>query len=154
MAEFTRKCPKCRQAGVTAVTERYAAELDHDGRTYSVTVPDLVVSVCGNCGNRVFDDAANERLTDALRAAAGLLGPEQIRASREALNLTQRQLAALLGIAEGTISRWENGVQIQQRFHDRMLRAFFALPELRDYLARPGSSVDGGVSAAIPLAKA
>jgi putative zinc finger/helix-turn-helix YgiT family protein len=57
-----------------------------------------------------------------------LLSPEEIRRSREKLGLTQKQFAALLGVGEATVSRWETGAQIQQRAMDRFLRLCFASP--------------------------
>ena len=34
-----------------------------------------------------------------------------------------------------TLSRWETGAQIQQRGFDLLLRLYFALPAVREYLA-------------------
>ena len=62
----------------------YEAELEHDGRKYAVKVADLRVLRCRECGTIVLGDEAEERLTDALRAAAGLLTPAEIRHAREA----------------------------------------------------------------------
>jgi DNA-binding transcriptional regulator YiaG len=63
-------------------------------------------------------------LSESLRDAAGLLSPEQIRQNREALRLTQKQLANLMRISESTLSRWETGGQIQQRCMDGMALGF------------------------------
>ncbi len=64
-----------------------------------------------------------------------MLTPAQIRRGIEKLGLQQQELAERLGVAAETISRWVNGAQIQQRAFDRFLRAFYALPELRQALA-------------------
>ncbi len=131
------KCGTCRaRAVVPAVIPRYEAEIDHDGRTYTVTLSDLAVHRCEQCGAVVLDDAANERISQALRRQAGLLTPEEIRARRQALGLTQKALAERLGIAEGTLSRWETGDQIQQRSLDRFLRVLFGFPSVRAVLSR------------------
>jgi putative zinc finger/helix-turn-helix YgiT family protein len=63
-----------------------------------------------------------------LRREARLLTPEEIREGREKLGLTQKQFANLLGVGEATVSRWETGVQIQQRAMDRFLRVCLASP--------------------------
>lgn len=86
------------------------------------------------CGAIVLDDAADVRLSDALRAATGLLKPAEIRAKREALGLKQKELAGYLRINESTLLRWETGAQIQQRSMDACLRIFFELPEARRIL--------------------
>jgi putative zinc finger/helix-turn-helix YgiT family protein len=132
---FSPKCGKCRQRAVGLATVPYTTTFDHDGRKYTVTVPDLVVPRCSNCGTIALDEEANRRLSAAFREQAGLLAPQQIRDNRIALGLTQQALADLLGVGVSTLSRWETGAQIQQRSLDRFLRAFFTLPPLRTALA-------------------
>jgi putative zinc finger/helix-turn-helix YgiT family protein len=124
---FPWKCGRCQRRAVVQSTSPYSVQMEHDGRTYAVSIPDLVAPRCQECGELVLDDAANERISGAFRQQLGLLTPEQIRANRERLGMTQRQLAGRLGIAEATLSRWETGGQIQQRALDRFLRLFFAL---------------------------
>ncbi len=48
----------------------------------------------------------------------------------------QQEFAECLGVAGPTVCRWETGAQIQQRFHNDVMRAFFDVPQFRDYLAR------------------
>lgn len=82
-----------------------------------------------------MDDEANQQISDAFRELAGLLTPGQIRQNREQLGKTQREVAASLGIAEATLSRWETGAQIQQRAMDRLMRLYFAFPTVQESLA-------------------
>ena len=131
------KCGTCRaRAVVPTVLPHYEAEIDHDGRTYTIALPDLAAYRCEQCGAVVLDDAANEKISQALRRQVGLLTPEEIRGRRQELGLTQKQLACCLGIAEATLSRWETGDQIQQRSLDRFLRVLFGFPSVRAVLAR------------------
>src|SRR5271155_1660255 len=124
------KCLICRERAVSPTTlASYAAEMEHDGRKYALTVADVPVLQCQNCGEIYLDVSANERLSDALRAAAGLLSPTEIREKREGLGLTQKQLASLLRIPEFTLSRWEAGAQIQQGSMDAFLRVIFQSAE-------------------------
>ena len=60
----------------------YTTTIDHDGRSYAVTVPALEVPKCRNCGKLVLIDSANQRLSEAFRREASLLTPEEIRAGR------------------------------------------------------------------------
>jgi putative zinc finger/helix-turn-helix YgiT family protein len=113
----------------------YTAEVVHDGRSYTVTVPALRLFRCRNCGEAVLDTEANEQISRAFRRQAGLLTPEEIRQKREALGLKQKELAERLGVAKETLSRWETGGQVQQRSLDRLLRLYFALPEVRAFLS-------------------
>jgi putative zinc finger/helix-turn-helix YgiT family protein len=131
------KCRTCREKGVVPVTMDYTAEIEHDGRLYQVKVPQLEVLRCGACGAIVLGDAASERVSEALRRAAGLLSPAEIKAGRKRLNLKQKELASYLNVAESTLSRWETGGQIQQRAMDTLLRLFFDLPEVRARLGCP-----------------
>jgi transcriptional regulator with XRE-family HTH domain len=63
-----------------------------------------------------------------------LLSPEEIAAALERLNMTQKEAAERLGIAEATLSRWLTNTQIQTRAMDNLLRVYFAIPEVRQAL--------------------
>ncbi len=141
MNPFPWKCGQCRERAVFPVTlDAYKAELDHDGREYLISIANFAVARCERCGAIILDDAANRRLSAALRSAAGLLQPAEIRQAREALALTQKEMANYLQIAEATLSRWETGAQIQQRSMDKLLRGFFAVAEFRRFLGAPDDS--------------
>ena len=139
-----RKCMHCRERAVSPTTlPAYPTEMEHDGRKYKVSVTDFRVLKCERCGAIILDDAADERLEEALRSEAGLLTPREIRQHREALGLTRQQLADLLRISMFTLTRWETGAQIQQRAMDTLLRLFFQSAEARRILGAPrGSSAD------------
>lgn len=134
MKSFPRKCGTCRERAVVPAVIDYQAEVGHDGRTYTIILPALNVLRCSRCDSIVLDDDADQKVTDALRRAAGLLSPEEIRRGRESLGLTQKQLAQKLQIGEATLSRWETGGQIQQRSLDRLMRIYFQVPEARRFL--------------------
>ncbi len=138
------KCAKCRERTVSPLVENYCVALDHDGRAYEVTVPSLSVLVCAKCGNRLLDREANRRVSDALREAAGLLTPTEIRHNRAELGLTQKELAERLKIAEATLSRWETGAQIQQRGFDLLLRLYFEVDAVRVHLAPKTPALQAG----------
>jgi len=140
MAYLPRNCPNCREKRVREATERYEVQVEHDGRTYVVVVPDLALLICDACGNRVLPPEADDRVSDAIRAAAGLLAPADIVNKRLSLNLTPGEMAELLKIPEPVYSRWETGGQIQQRHSDLLLRSLFEVPELRRFLSTPEST--------------
>jgi putative zinc finger/helix-turn-helix YgiT family protein len=137
MSRFPPKCAVCRERRVEPTTEDYRVTVDHDGRSYDLTIPNLELLKCRACGNRILPDAAGERINEALRQAAGLLSPAEIKEYRAALGLTQKELADRLRIAEATLSRWETGAQIQQRGYDILLRLFFDLAAVREHLSEP-----------------
>lgn len=113
----------------------YPLRFEHDGRAHEISVPQLHVARCEDCGEIVLDDEANERISASIRAHLGLLTPKQIRQNREQLRLSREQLADALGIAEPTLSRLESGGQIQQRVLDRLLRLYFGYEQVRTVLA-------------------
>lgn len=123
---YSSKCSTCRQRTMALAERPYSVTVKHDGREYDVEIPALTVPTCLNCKAFVLDDKANEDIDVAFRRHAALLTPEEIRAGREKLGLTQLIFARWLGIAESTLSRWENGGQIQQYCHDGKLRAWFS----------------------------
>jgi len=54
------------------------------------------------------------------------------------LGLTQRNFAERLGVAPETVSRWLNGVCIQTRALDNLMRVFFGFSSVRDVLTADG----------------
>ena len=137
---FPWKCGRCRRREIYPTEGEYTTEIVHDGRSYTVTLLSLRTYRCHNCGEVVLDTEADEQITRAFRRQAGLLTPEEIRQNRKNLGLTQEELAERLSVAEATLSRWENGWQIQQRSLDKLMRLFFELPEARQFLRPPASS--------------
>jgi putative zinc finger/helix-turn-helix YgiT family protein len=130
------KCRSCREKMVNPVTVDYTTEMEHDGRAYTVSVSHLEILRCGNCQEEQLPDESYLKLVEALRQKAGLLTPSQITQKRETLGLSQKEFAHLLGVAAETVCRWESGGQLQQRVMNDFMRAFFEVPELREYLKR------------------
>ena len=131
---YTSRCGSCGEPTVKRVhLERYETTRSHDGREYPLSVPELDAYQCDSCMEVTLDDDGEERVTVALYDAAKLLRPAQIRSERERLGYMAKELAELLGVSPSTLSRWENGNQIQQRQTDRSMRQLFAVPAARDY---------------------
>lgn len=128
---FPWRCPECGKKEVRPATVAHTSQIRHDGRVYAIEIPRLRVPRCDACGELVFDNDADEQIALALRQHLGLLSGEQIRTNREALGLSQRNLAEHLGVAVETISRWETGALTQTRAMDRYLRVYFGVPAAR-----------------------
>jgi transcriptional regulator with XRE-family HTH domain len=63
------------------------------------------------------------------------LTPEHIREGRHAIGYSnQQEFADCLGVAVATVSHWETGAQVQERFRNDMIEAFFTVPEFRRFL--------------------
>ncbi len=131
---FPWKCRNCKKSSVYPAVVSYPVEIEYDGRVYHVVVDGLKTPQCKDCRTAFPDAEANRLITLEFLRQAKLLTPQQIRQQREALGLTQKTLASLLGFAEATVSRWETGAQIQQRSLDNLLRIFFGFPDVRKQL--------------------
>lgn len=126
---YPHKCPNCGEQALFPAVEDTTVELHHDGRAYTVTVPDLEVSRCTACAESTWSYDSTGRIEDALRVAAGLLMPAGILAARLRLGATPAELAALFDVSETEYSRWESGGQLPSRGSDKLLRLYFANPD-------------------------
>jgi DNA-binding transcriptional regulator YiaG len=132
---FPWHCPRCRRKEVRPVVIGYRTEVSHDGQLYTVEVPQLTIPRCANCGELVFGNQASEQIEQALRAQLHLLSPAQIRANREQLGLSRKELAERLRVSEELVEQWEEGLMIPSGLADRALRGCFAVPAYRKALA-------------------
>lgn len=123
----------------------------HDGALHKVMVRGLAVEQCENCGKYTVGNVGDAQIDAALRAHLKLMAPEEIRARRKHLDLTQEAMAQALGCASETISRWESGTVVQSPAYDRWMRAYFALPVLRAFFAGLASP-SAGINIPVPLA--
>ncbi len=142
---FPWPCANCLTATVVPTVLDHATQVKHDGVVYDLVLPGIEVPRCSTCGTTVITEAVDDLVTDALRARLALLAPAQMKAAIERLGLKQQELAARIGVAPETVSRWVNGVLIQSRAMDNLLRLFFALPEVRDALPTSGPAASLGV---------
>jgi putative zinc finger/helix-turn-helix YgiT family protein len=132
---FPWRCRHCGKDEVVMSTVGYEAEVRHDGRLHTFTIPRLEIPVCRACGEKVFTEKVDDQINAALRAHLRLLTPEEMRTALGRLNMRQKEAAERLGVAEATLSRWLNQTQIQSRAMDNLLRVFFAFPQVRTALA-------------------
>lgn len=131
---FPWRCVECRAKEVFPKIAEYTTTAKHDGRAYTIRIPDLAIPTCRNCGAQTFSVGDDDRIAAALRAQVGLLAPQEIHKGRGQLGMTQQELADQLGVAKETISRWETGGMIQSRAMDNLLRLFFESEEARRLL--------------------
>lgn len=139
---YSKKCSTCRQRTVELQDIEYSVQIAHDGRQYDIRIPSLSVPKCLNCGAFTIDAHAERKISNAFHEATGLLRPEEIRDARLALGYTLEALADQLALPVATLSRWEDGMQIQPRSQDRTLRAFFDVPAFREYLHGVSNAVN------------
>ncbi len=128
------RCVECKADEVYPQVTDYTTTVKHDGRSYTIQIPDLAIPTCRNCGDQTFTIAGDDRVFAALRVQLGLLTPQEMQERRGQLDLTQQELAEQLGVAKETISRWETAALIQSRAMDNLLRLFFESEEVRRLL--------------------
>jgi len=129
------ECPNCDAIG-TLTPSLYASDFKHDQGT--VHVVDLECYICSQCGSDpVFADQARRnhaRITDARRAAYGLLTGAEIRALRERFSLSQQEAATLFGGGANAFSKYERGEVTQSDAMDRLMKIVAGYPFLLDSL--------------------
>jgi len=130
-------CPSCEEYRATKAvkrTERYKVR----GRDIEVPVQ---AEVCAECGEQLGSDEQDKQVLDAVhaeyRSQMDLLTPERIREVRKRYRLSQKSLAALMGMSEATINRYEQG-GIQDPAHDTAIRACENPEDARGQLERRG----------------
>ena len=101
---------------------------------------------CSVCEEELYEpgqmDAVMLRASTAIREDLGLLMPEQIRALRGSLGLSQAEFERLLGVGEKTVVRWEKGTVFQNKATDGLLRALREVEGVAEFLgARTGIPV-------------
>jgi putative zinc finger/helix-turn-helix YgiT family protein len=140
-------CPRCGAESLKLVTIPYAIEVKHEGRVHEVRIPKLRLPVCQQCGEKTFNTEVDDQINAALRRDLKLLTPDQIRDAVRDLGLSQKEFAAVLGVAEATVSRWCTGTVIQSKAMDNLMRAFFSNPATRETLERIASGDDVAIGA-------
>lgn len=134
MNEFCPTCEDYREGKEVEREELYTV------RGTEITVP-VTLTVCCTCGESLGSEEHDQEILDAVyaeyRRQNDLLTPERIRRIRKRYRLSQRSLAALLGMSEATVNRYENGA-LQDQVHDNAIRACEDPEYVRDLLDRRG----------------
>ena len=104
-------------------TREYTVRIPNDkGDAFisSVTVQ-IPVEVDEVSGEFLIGDEAQKIIDDTRARHMGLLVPEEIKALRERLKLTQQEMSTYLGCGEKSYCRWENGSGRQSRMVNNFL---------------------------------
>lgn len=92
----------------------------------------------GEWGAEGFDFA--DQLYRTYRARYNMLRPEEIKAFRQGLGITQEELTSLLNWSPATINRYERGA-LQDKSHDTALKMAMTKEGLKTLLANNGSNI-------------
>jgi HTH-type transcriptional regulator/antitoxin MqsA len=81
---------------------------------------------CRECGEEFYLpgqlDATARRAAEQVRREEGLLFPDEIKAIRQRLGMTQAEFEQLLATGPKTVVRWERGTVCQSTTADRLMR--------------------------------
>src|SRR6266446_6655716 len=89
---FPWRCVECGAKEVIPKVTDYTTTAKHDGRAYTIRIPDLAIPTCRNCGAQTFSVGDDDRITAALRVQVGLLTPQEIQERRGRLKMSQQEL--------------------------------------------------------------
>ena len=130
-------CPRCEDYRKVEVVER---DETYTVRAREITVP-VKADVCNACGEILGSEEKDEEILAAVyseyRRQVGLLTPGQIKEIRKRYQLSQKSFAALLGMSQATINRYEQGA-LQEQAHDTAIRACEDSEFVRRLLQRAG----------------
>lgn len=155
-----RKCYPCRLARRGGIMEHvvlptYTTQLEHDNCQYHITVKNIPMCRCNVCGELQTPDTSFDLIVDEMRRMANLLTPDEVKAGREKLGLSEEEFGDIFNIGKATVERWERGGQIFNRATSDLMRVMFTLPETvavlqnirsSQWKAKEESSVDSAIS--------
>jgi HTH-type transcriptional regulator/antitoxin MqsA len=127
MSKRTQNAPATRMTCFQCGRDTFLLSgISVEGERHGEIFPVLVTGYkCSNCGFQTVDNRQGEQLTrlvsDAYRAAHGLLTGAEIKLRRTRLGKNQQEFAEYLGIGSASVKRWEIG-QIQDKAMDELIR--------------------------------
>jgi len=115
-------CPACRENTVSTSIEKDDFVFRSGGVDYPVSA-EIPVHDCKACGESFISEIGETARHAAICHAMRRLTPQEIYALRhERLALSRKNFAALSGIGEASLARWESGELIQSESNDNLLR--------------------------------
>lgn len=121
-------CPVC---GVGTLKKEVGTET-FEYKGMSTAIPNYVTRKCDECGEAIVDKTTLKEsgriLKDFQRKVDGLLLAEEIKNIRKRLNLSQEEMAEILGGGLKSFARYETGRVCQSRGMDNLLRILDAYP--------------------------
>ncbi len=133
--QITAKCPECEKGELVAQLVDETFDFDLGEETIEVHAKNVPVERCTNCGAELSGPPAAKVRHEAVCKAAGFFTPEEVKALRKQLDLSQEELARLGGMGVATVSGIERGRRIQNRSTDNLFYLIAQSEEARRLLA-------------------
>lgn len=122
------RCPICDMG--TLKKEVVVEPFEYKGQ--KITIPNYIKYRCNKCGEAVVDNGtlreSGKILKDFQRQIDGLLLAEEIKNIRKKLNLSQEEMAEILGGGLKSFARYETGQVCQSKGMDNLLRILDVYP--------------------------
>jgi len=113
-------CPMCggKNVHTTIEVEKFVYGAGPEAVELTARVP---VRTCNACGFQFTDDVAEEVRHDAVCRHLGVMTPKEVARIRKAYGMSRAVFARLTRIGEASLTRWENGLLIQNPAYDQLL---------------------------------
>jgi|SRR5215469_5744346 len=125
------KCFDCDSGHYVPETKEYVLTTQDGG---NVTIPDLTVLRCSNCGREMIPADSVKRISAALLAEPDQFTRKQLYRFLEQFNISQVEAAEIAGLGAKTITRWLRGTQVISRSMGYYLRVLMAFPEAFEWV--------------------
>ena len=123
-----QKCPVC---GVGTLKKEVGSKT-FEYKDETTIIPNYITYKCHECGEAIVDKGTLKEsgriLKDFKRKVEGLLTAEEIKNIRRKLNLTQEEMAEILGGGLKSFTRYESSHVCQSRGMDNLLRILDSYP--------------------------
>lgn len=122
MSENNMLCGFCMEGTL----ERHIGKHEHTYKNHTVYIDGYITHRCLSCGESIVLPGENADAEKVIlnfhRNVDRLLTPDEIRRIRKSLGFKQKEFSILLGMAEKTFARYENGHATQSKPMDHLLR--------------------------------
>lgn len=136
-------CFECEKGNLLPTLRDYKAEIK-GGKV--LTVPDVPMLVCDQCGDAVTGDEGNACINAFLDKALNAISPEEVQQFFAKYNLTQKEAAQITGYGEKNLSRWASGRARPSESVSNILRLLLSDEEAFERLRRKDFSSHPKVS--------
>ncbi len=120
---------ECASCGFSEMVFRVVDEIIGVGEN-ALTVHGLKAHVCPNCDDAIFENASFVRLTGIQANWLKQQKEGEVHRLRQKLNVTQRELAEMMGVGTLAVSRYERGATTPTGPFLKLLRLLSNRPEL------------------------
>lgn len=114
------ECPTCDSRNITTTNEVEAFTYGKGDDTVELTA-EVQVHRCLDCNSQFTGSEAEDARHNAVCKHLGVMTPAQVLSIRNMHTMSAAAFANLTGLGTASLSRWENGLLIQNKAYDTLL---------------------------------